>query len=63
MRTFNAGASRHGPPANDRNAAMARRQHYLRLADAQVTAGDRVAAENYFQHAEHFLRCAIEGTR
>ncbi|MBW4656712.1 MAG: DUF4167 domain-containing protein [Kaiparowitsia implicata GSE-PSE-MK54-09C] len=63
MRTSNGPASRHEPPAIDRNTAVARQQHYLRLADAQVRAGDRVAAENYFQHAEHFLRCAIEGTR
>ncbi|MFP9135971.1 DUF4167 domain-containing protein [Devosia sp. XGJD_8] len=63
MSTFSARASRHEPPAVDKNAAIARQQHYLRLADARVTAGDRVAAENYFQHAEHFLRCAIEGTR
>ena len=31
-------------------------QRYLVLARAETLAGDRVAAENYFQHAEHYLR-------
>jgi hypothetical protein len=26
------------------------------LARAETLAGDRIAAENYFQHAEHYLR-------
>ena len=41
-----------------RNPQSAERnyQRYLVLARAETLAGDRVAAENYFQHAEHYLR-------
>jgi hypothetical protein len=31
-------------------------ESYLALAEAQVRAGDTVGAENYYQHAEHYLR-------
>jgi hypothetical protein len=31
-------------------------EKYLAMARDAVTAGDRVAAENYFQHAEHYFR-------
>jgi hypothetical protein len=31
-------------------------ERYLVLARAETLKGDRVAAENYFQHAEHYLR-------
>jgi hypothetical protein len=31
-------------------------ERYLALAQAEVQAGDRVAAENYYQHAEHYFR-------
>jgi hypothetical protein len=31
-------------------------QRYLELARAETLNGDRIAAENYFQHAEHYLR-------
>jgi hypothetical protein len=31
-------------------------ERYLALAEAQVRAGDIVGAENYYQHAEHYLR-------
>ena len=29
---------------------------YLALAQAEARAGDGIAAENYYQHAEHYLR-------
>jgi uncharacterized protein DUF4167 len=29
---------------------------YMALAQAELQAGDRVAAENYYQHAEHYFR-------
>ena len=29
---------------------------YVALARAEFQAGDRVAAENYYQHAEHYFR-------
>lgn len=31
-------------------------ERYLALARAEALAGDRIAAENYFQHAEHYFR-------
>jgi hypothetical protein len=35
-----------------------RYDYYLALAHEQARAGDRVQAENYYQHAEHFFRAA-----
>ena len=35
-------------------------ERYLALARAQVLSGDQIAAENYFQHAEHYLRSMRE---
>ena len=29
---------------------------YVALAQAELQAGDRVAAESYYQHAEHYFR-------
>jgi hypothetical protein len=31
-------------------------ERYLALAQAQAQAGDRIGAENYYQHAEHYFR-------
>lgn len=31
-------------------------ERYLALAHTEALAGDRIAAENYFQHAEHYFR-------
>lgn len=50
---------RSGAPAkNLNNPQHAQRtyERYLTLAQAEVLAGDQVAAENYYQHAEHYLR-------
>jgi Domain of unknown function (DUF4167) len=40
------------------NAQNAKRNYerYLALARAEARAGDRIVAENYFQHAEHYFR-------
>jgi hypothetical protein len=35
-------------------------EHYLALARAEAQRGDRIAAENYFQHAEHYWRSMHE---
>jgi hypothetical protein len=35
-------------------------ERYLALARAEALSGDRIAAENYFQHAEHYLRSMQE---
>ena len=45
------------------NAQNAQRNYerYLALAQAETLAGDRIAAENYFQHADHYFR-SIGGT-
>jgi hypothetical protein len=47
--------SRGSRPGNAQGAER-NYQRYLGLAHAETLAGDRVAAENYFQHAEHYLR-------
>lgn len=45
-----------GPDVKIRGTALHIAEKYVQLArDAQV-AGDRVAAENYLQHAEHYYR-------
>ena len=47
-----------GPRPEPRGSHKARRNYerYLALAQAEVQAGDKVAAENYYQHAEHYFR-------
>jgi hypothetical protein len=35
-------------------------ERYLELARAEALSGDRIAAENYLQHAEHYLRSMHE---
>ena len=37
------------------------RDHYLQRARAALDDGDRVGAENLYQHADHYFRM-IEGT-
>ena len=46
------------PRPQTRNAQGAQRNYerYLALARAETLTGDRIAAENYFQHAEHYFR-------
>jgi hypothetical protein len=46
------------PRSQARNAQSAEKnyQRYLMLARAEAVAGDRIAAEGYFQHAEHYFR-------
>jgi hypothetical protein len=39
-----------------RNNAQRNYERYLALAHAEAVAGDRIVAENYFQHAEHYFR-------
>lgn len=38
-------------------------ERYIELAQAAALAGDRVEAENYYQHAEHYFRCAAANGR
>jgi len=44
-----------GPHGDSQNAER-NYQRYLALARAETLTGDRIAAENYFQHAEHYFR-------
>ena len=43
-----------------RQYLLYRYKKHLQAADAQTIAGDRIGAENDYQHAEHFFRYAIE---
>ena len=51
--TSNAGrpAVAKGPQNAQRNY-----ERYLELARVEILNGDTVAAENYYQHAEHYFR-------
>jgi len=45
-----------GPEVRIRGNAYQVLEKYLALARDATAAGDRVAAENYYQHAEHYFR-------
>lgn len=45
-----------GPDVRVRGNAYQVFEKYLALARDASAAGDRIAAENYFQHAEHYYR-------
>ena len=45
-----------GPDVKIRGTASHIADKYLNLARDAHSAGDRIAAESYFQHAEHYLR-------
>jgi hypothetical protein len=56
-----AGKSRQwsSPPRVEPKGSHNAQKHYDRylvLAQTEAQAGNRIAAENYYQHAEHFLR-------
>jgi Domain of unknown function (DUF4167) len=44
------------PEARGSHSARRNYDRYLALAQAELQADDRVAAENYYQHAEHYFR-------
>jgi hypothetical protein len=46
----------HGPGERIRGSASQIYQRYLTLAQEAARSDDRVAAENYYQHAEHYFR-------
>jgi hypothetical protein len=46
--------------AQDAQNAQRNYERYLALARAEALAGDRIVAENYFQHAEHYFRSLAE---
>jgi hypothetical protein len=45
-----------GPEGRVRGNAQQVYEKYIALARDAQSAGDRIATENYFQHAEHYLR-------
>jgi hypothetical protein len=52
MQTFDSS----GPGIKIRGSAYQVFERYVALAREAVAAGDRIAAENYYQHAEHYFR-------
>jgi hypothetical protein len=50
------------PTAKTPQNAQRNYEHYLALARAELLNGDRIAAENYFQHAEHYVRSMHENS-
>ena len=51
---WTSGATR--PAQNGSHDARRSYERYLALAQTQALSGDVVAAENYYQHAEHYFR-------
>jgi len=47
-----------GPNIKIRGSAHQIFERYVALAREAATSGDRIAAENFYQHAEHFFRIA-----
>jgi hypothetical protein len=45
-----------GPEVRIRGNAYQVHEKYLTLARDATTSGDRIGAENFFQHAEHYFR-------
>ena len=52
-----------GPDVKVRGAPSHIYDKYMQLARDASSAGDRVMAENYYQHAEHYLRLLSEAQR
>ena len=46
----------HGPDVRVRGTVQQVHDKYLTLARDATSSGDRIGAENYFQHAEHYYR-------
>jgi hypothetical protein len=44
------------PGSNNSQNAQRSYERYLALARAEVQNGNTIAAENYYQHAEHYFR-------
>jgi hypothetical protein len=51
---WSANSARPDPQAS--HSARRNYERYLALADAEARAGNRIGAENYYQHAENFFR-------
>jgi hypothetical protein len=44
------------PDSTNSQSAQTNYERYLALARAEVQNGNTIAAENYYQHAEHYFR-------
>ncbi len=51
---WTSGATRPKPKGSQN--AQRSYERYLELAQAEVLSGNVIGAENYYQHAEHYLR-------
>ncbi len=49
-----------GPDVRIRGTASQVYEKYCALAQDALSSGDKIVAENYFQHAEHYLRVVNE---
>ncbi|MCA9018275.1 MAG: DUF4167 domain-containing protein, partial [Planctomycetaceae bacterium] len=49
-----------GPDVRIRGTAHQVAEKYLALAKDAYSAGDRIMAESYYQHAEHYIRIINE---
>jgi hypothetical protein len=47
-----------GPDVRVRGTAQQMFERYVALAREAATSGNRIAAENFYQHAEHYFRIA-----
>ena len=47
---------RHANPEARSQNAQRSYERYLAFAEAETRAGNSIAAENYYQHAEHYYR-------
>ena len=66
-RSYGSGHNRsfesNGPDVKVRGTANQIFDKYVALARDATAAGDRIAAEGYFQHAEHYFRVFTEANR
>jgi hypothetical protein len=54
-------ASAPRPEQMSSQSAQRKYQHYMELARAESASGNTVAAENYYQYAEHYFRTMNSG--
>ena len=57
--TSNANFQRNSPGRNNQNASKLI-EKYTDLAREALSKGDKILSENYFQHADHFIRIQDE---
>ena len=55
----NANFQRRAPGRNNHNASKLI-EKYNNLAREALSNGDKILSENYFQHADHFMRILVE---